>query len=57
MSHSSCLCACKGKSITQVGLHWRLVATALAGVEDTLIFVQDELHYLVLKDHVHGDVG
>lgn len=30
---------------------------ALAGVEDTLVFVQDELHYLVLKDHVHGDVG
>lgn len=30
---------------------------ALAGVEEALVFVQDELHYLVLKDHVHGDVG
>lgn len=31
--------------------------TALAGIEDSLVFVQDELHYLVLEDHVHGDVG
>lgn len=31
--------------------------TALTGMEDALVFVQDELHYLVLKDHVHRDVG
>lgn len=37
-------------------LHWRLVA-ALAGVEHQLVLVQDELHYLVLEDHVHGDVA
>lgn len=28
-----------------------------ASVEDALVFVQDELHDLVLEDHVHGDVG
>lgn len=38
------------------GLHWRLVA-ALVWVEEALALVQDELHDLVLKDHVHGDVG
>lgn len=31
-------------------------ATALARVEDTAVFIQDELHNLVLEDHVHGDV-
>lgn len=31
--------------------------TALAEIEDAFVFVQDELHYLVLEDHVHGDVG
>ncbi len=30
---------------------------SLAWVEDALILIQDELHYLVLEDHVHGDVG
>lgn len=34
----------------------RRLVTALA-VEDVLIFIKDELHYLVLKDHVHRDVG
>lgn len=38
------------------GLHWRLVAV-LVWVEEALALVQDELHDLVLKDHVHGDVG
>lgn len=35
----------------------RRLVTTLAGAENPLIFIQDELHYLVLKDHVHGDVG
>lgn len=26
-------------------------------MEDALVFIQDELHYLVLEDHEHGDVG
>lgn len=29
----------------------------LAEVEDIIIFLQYELHDLVLEDHVHGDVG
>lgn len=29
----------------------------LADVEDIIIFLQYELHNLVLEDHVHGDVG
>lgn len=50
-----CKCSTSCSLSTFRRLHWRLV-TALAGVEDALIFIQDELHYLVLEDHVHGDV-
>lgn len=33
-----------------------MCVTVLASAKQTVVFIQDELHDLVLEDHVHGDV-
>lgn len=33
-----------------------MIGAALAGVEEAIVFVQDELYNLILEDHVHSDI-
>lgn len=33
-----------------------MIVAALAGLEEAIIIIQDELYNLILEDHVHSDV-
>lgn len=33
-----------------------MIVASLAGVEEAIVFIQDELYDLILEDHVHSDV-
>lgn len=33
-----------------------MIVATLAGVEEAIVFIQDELYNLILEDHVHRDV-
>lgn len=56
------MCKCKGKSISLNNLTtftcWPRSALEVCYclLEEIVVFVQDELHYLVLEDHVHRDI-